>query len=147
MPGLMRDRLSRSKALLPGCLAILALLTGAGCPLLPGVKGLIQLRIDTIAASRGITVSDFEVTGLNIQVRDPEGELLKTIAWEAKQGSRLYLIPVKTPGEHEIEVNHVGDRDSDAMGAAEIIVIDVPAGEITVIDVVPGCIAVIRIED
>ncbi len=130
-----------------GGLAILVLLMGVGCPLLPGVKGFMQLQIDTIAASKGIAASDFEVTGLNIQVRDSEGDLLKAIDWEAKQGPRLYLIPVKAPGEHEVEVTHVGDRDGEAMQVVDIAIFDVPAGKVTVIDVVPGCIAVIRIED
>jgi hypothetical protein len=139
--------MSRPKILFLGSLAFLTLLLGAGCPLLPGVKGLIQLQIDTIAASKGIAASDLEVTGLNIQVRDPEGELLKTIDWVAKQGPRLYLIPVKAPGEHEVEVTHIGERDGDAVQLVDTAIFDVPARKVTVIDVVPGCIAVIRIED
>jgi hypothetical protein len=138
--------MSRSKALLVGSLVILAVLQGVSCPL-PGVVGLIRLQIDTMAASKGITVGDFEVTGLDIQVRDPEGEVLKTIEWEAENGPRFYLIPVKSPGEYEIEVTHFGERDGEAIEAVDTAVFEVPARRITVIDVVPGCIAVIRIQD
>ena len=136
----------RPKVLLFGSLAILAVLLGVSCPL-PGVVGLIRLQIDITAASKGITVGDFEVSGLDIQVRDPEDEVLKSIEWKAKQGPRFYLIPVKEPGEHEIEVTHFGEREGEAVQAVEIVVFDVPARKVTVIDIVPGCIAVIRIQN
>jgi hypothetical protein len=137
----------RSKALLVGSLAILVLLAGVGCPHLPGVVGFIRLQIQAPEGSKGITVGDFEVTGLNIQVRDSEDEVLKTIEWEAKDGPRFYLVPVKEPGEHEIEVTHFGKRDGEVVEAVDIAVFDIPAKEVTVIDVVPGRIGVIRIQD
>ncbi len=139
--------MSKSRAMLLGSLALLALLVGVGCPQLHGVVGFIRLQIRAPDASKGITVGDFQVTLLEIQVRDPEAEVLKTIEWEAKHGPRFYLIPVKEPGEHEIEVTHFGQRDGEAVEAVDTVVFDVPAKEVTVIDVVPGCIGVIRIED
>ena len=139
--------MSRTKVLFLGGLAILVLLVGAGCPQLHGVVGFIKLQIDTTAASKGITVGDFEVTSLGIQVRDPEGEVLKSIDWETKDGPRFYLIPVKEPGEHKIEVTHIGEREGKTVQAVGSAAFDVPARQVTVIDIVPGCIAVIRIQD
>ena len=139
--------MSRTKVLFLGGLTILALIVGAGCPPLHGVVGFIRLQIDVTAASKGFTVADFKVTSLDIQVRDPEDEVLKSIQWKAKQGPRSYMIPVKDPGEHEFEVIHFGECEGELVQAVEIVVFDVPARQITVIDIVPGCIAVIRIED
>lgn len=139
--------MSRSRALLLGGLAILALLAGLGCPHLPSMIGFIKLQIDTTGASKGITVGGFEVTGLDIQVGEPEGEILKSIEWDTKDGPRSYLIPVKKPGEHKIEVTHIGKREGEVVQAVDSAVFDVPAREVTVIEVVPGCIGVIRIQD
>jgi hypothetical protein len=136
--------MSRTKIFLLGNLTILALVVG--CPLLPGKVGYIKLQIDTTAASKGIEVVDFEVIGLQIQVRDPVDELLKTIDWEAEEGPRYYLIPAKHPGEHKIEVTHFGGREGEVVQASESTVFDVRAKVITVIEVVPGSIGVIRVE-
>ena len=138
--------MSRSKALLVGALAILALLAGVGCPL-PLEGGLIRLQIDTTAESRGIAIGAFEVTGLRIQVRDPVGEDLEAVCWDAAEGSRSYLILVKRAGECEIEVTHIGEQEGEAVQAAEKEVFEVQARRITVIDIVPGCIGMIRIQD
>ncbi len=137
----------RSRALLLAGLAILVALAVAGCPYLGGVIGFIKLQIDPTGASKGITLGDFEVTGLDIQVRDLGGEVLKSIEWDSGDGPRFYLIPVKEPGEHEIDVTHYGKRDGEAVEALDTAVFDVPARDVTIVDVVPGCIGVIRIED
>jgi archaellum component FlaG (FlaF/FlaG flagellin family) len=137
----------RQKVLLLGSLVILALLAVAGCPLLLGKVGYIELQILAPTASKGIAVSDFEVTGLRIQVRDPEDEVLKRIDWSAEEGPQCYLIPVKQVGEHEIEVTHLGERDGEIVEAAESAVFDVQAKVITIIEVKPGRIGEIFIEE
>jgi hypothetical protein len=109
--------------------------------------GIIRLQIDPTAASKGIAVGDFEVTGLEIRIRGPEGEQLKTIHWNAFEGSRSYLIPVREAGEHEIEVTHFGCLDKEAIEAVEASAFEVQARKITVIDIVPGGIGLIRIEE
>jgi hypothetical protein len=138
--------MSRRKLWLLGSLAILALLTVAGCPL-AGVVGFIQLQIDPAAASKGIDSGEFPVTGLEIRLRDPEGQDLQTIRWKTGEGSRSYLIPVREAGEHEIEVTHLGIRGEEAIQAVEASVFEVQAKKITVIDIVPGCIGVIRVQN
>jgi hypothetical protein len=130
-----------------GWLPILVLLVGLGCPQLPGVVGFIKLQIDPTGASKGLTIGDFDVARLEIQVLGPEGEVLKSIAWKTRYGSQSYLIPVKETGEHEIEVTHIGNREGEVMRVVDTTSFDVPARQITVINVVPGCIAVIRIQD
>ena len=139
--------LALSAALLgSGCSLLLLLLLAAGCPL-PLEGGLIRLQIDTTAESKGIAVGDVEVTGLRILVRESAGEVLEAIDWDAEEGRRSYLVLVKKAGEHEIEVNHFGGQDGEAVQAAESEVFEVKARRITIIDVVPGCIGVIRIAD
>jgi len=138
--------MSRRKLWLLGSLAVLLLMMGAGC-LLPLEGGLIRLQIDTTAESRGIAAGDFEVTGLRIHLRKPAGEVLEAIDWDAAEGPRSYLIPVKQAGEYEIEVTHIGEQEGEAVQAAESEVFEVQAMKITVIDIVPGCIGVIRIQN
>ncbi len=136
---------SHTRRCLLGSLAILLLLAGAGCPL-AGMIGLIKLQIDPTGASKGLTVGDFEVTGLTIELRDSEGETLRTIEWEAEEGPRRYLIPAVS-GEHEIEVTHFGQRNNSLVEVVDTATFDVRKREVTVVEVVPGCIGVIRIEE
>jgi hypothetical protein len=130
-----------------GWLAILALLVGLGCPHLPEVVGFIKLQIDPTGASKGLTIGEFDVARLEIQVLGPEGEVLKSIAWKTRYGPQSYLIPAKETGEHKVEVTHIGNREGEVVQVVDSASFDVPARQITVIDVVPGCIAVIRIQD
>jgi hypothetical protein len=142
----------RRKVLLLASLAVLALLLAFGCSLLPredtgtGTGWYIKLQIKAPEASKGITVTDFDVTGLKIQVRDPEGEVLKTIDWAANEGLQTYLVPVKEQGVHEIEVTHFGEREGQQVQATEKAAFNIRAMGITVIDVVPGGIGLIWVE-
>jgi len=81
--------------------AVLALLAAFRCSLQQrddaaaqaGPGWYIKLQIQAPAASKGITVTDFDVTSLNIQVRDPSGEVLQTIDWAVAEGPQTYLVP------------------------------------------------------
>lgn len=108
---------------------------------------MIRLQIDTAAESRRIEVGDFEITELRIRVRDPAGEILETIDWDAGEGPHGYWISVPKAGDCEIEVNHFGEQEGEPVQAAEREVFEVQSRRITVINIVPGCIGVIRIAD
>jgi hypothetical protein len=142
------------KVLLLSSLAVLVLLLVFGCSLLlrddsgvPASDGwCIKLKISAPAGSKGITVTDYQVTGLEIEVRGPDERVLKTIGWEAKDGPQSYLIPVKKLGQHEIVVTHIGEKNGHTVEATESAAFNIRAMVITVIDIVPGCIGVIRVE-
>jgi hypothetical protein len=145
--------MSRKKVrLLVGMVAV-ALLLVLGCSLQlksdsgrPGVNGwYIQLNVGAPTA-KAITVKEFDVTGLEIQVLDPDGETLQTVSWDAPEGPQSYLIPVTRTGQHRIVVTHLGERDGEAVQAIESATFAVAAMVITVIDIVPGSIGVIDIE-
>jgi hypothetical protein len=142
--------MSRRSVLLFGSVAALVLLLTFGCSLLPredtgaSAGGFIKLQIQA-PASKGIAVTEFDVTGLSIQVRDPEGEVLQTIDWVAVQGPQNYLVPVKQLGQHQIEVTHFGEREGEAVQAMESASFNIQAMKITVIDIVPGGIGLIRV--
>ena len=143
--------MSGRKVLWLGSVAALALMLIAGCSLMPregtGSEDgwYIQLQVQAPAASKGITVTDFNVTGLNIQVRDPAGEVLQAIDWAAAEGTQTYLVAVTQQGEHQIEVTHFGERNGELVQATERAAFNIQAMKITVIDVVPGCIGVIHV--
>jgi hypothetical protein len=145
--------LSRTKSfLLFGSRAALELLLLFGCSLqLKGNAGVsgqegwyIQLNVGA-PATKGITVKEFEVTGLEIQVLDPNDALLQTINWDTLHGPQSYLIPVTQTGQHEIVVTHFGERDGEEVEATESAAFTIAEMVITVIDVVPGCIGVIHV--
>jgi len=138
--------MSRRKLWLLGSLAILALLSAAGCPLELKKAGFIRLQIDPTGSSKGIAVADFEVTGLRIRVRDAAGKIMETIDWAAIEGPRSYLVPVKQGGEYEIEVIHFGEHEGEAVQTTEREAFEVQAMRITMIHIVPGCIGLIRID-
>jgi len=145
--------MTRTKYVLLAGATVLALVLAFGCSLLPrddrgmtaGAGWYIKLQIQAPAGSKGITVSEFDVTALSILVRDPDGVLLKDIDWEVGQGFKSYDVPVKQLGEYTIQVIHVGERDGEQVLATESAIFTIRAMKITVIDIVPGCIGVIRV--
>ncbi len=144
--------MKRVKALLLGSMALMSILLAFGCSLLgreevgPPSAGGWYIRVQVQApGSKGITVTDFPVTGLNIQVRDPAGELLQSIDWAAAEGPQSYAVPVSQLGQYEIEVTHFGVRNGEVVQASESAAFNIQAMKITVIDIVPGCIGVIRV--
>lgn len=146
--------MSRRKVLLLAGLAVMVLLAVIGCSLLvrgetgvpAGAGGSIQIRIQAPAAARGITVTDFDVTGMNIQVLDPQDLPLASIEWVLADGTQSYPVPVQQAGEHEVVVTHYGERDGQQVQATERAACNIQSMKITVIDIVPGCIGVIRVE-
>jgi hypothetical protein len=138
------------KVLWYGSVVLMVLLLGFGCSLVPREDSgtaegwYIRLQIRAPASAKGITVSEFDVTGLHIQVRDPAGELLESIDWAPGDDS-TYLVPVKQLGQHQIVVTHVGERDGEAVQVTESAAFQIRAMKITVIDIVPGCLGLIRV--
>jgi hypothetical protein len=141
------------RARLFGTVVLPTLLLAFSCSLLPReeagtvMDGVIRLRIQAPAASKGITVSEFDVAGMNIQVLDPGGLPLASIDWAKSEGSTSYEVPVKQLGQHRIEVTHFGERDGEQAQATESAAFEIRAMKITVIDILPGCIGMIRIPD
>ena len=146
--------MSRRKVLFLAGLAAMVLLAAFGCSLLvrddsaePAGSGwYIKLRIQAPTAAKGITVSELDVTGLQILVRDPAGDVLQTIDWAVDQGGKDYVVPVTQLGEHEIEVTHYGTREGQPVQVTECATFTIRAMKITVVDIVPGCIGVIRVD-
>lgn len=136
-------------------LASLALLLGAalllqtGCPQPLGERGRdqagwqIQLNVQPPVSTMAIEVSEYEVTGLLIELRDPLGELLRTIEWDATEGPRSYTIAVQERAQYQISVTHYGEKDGRTVKATESAAFNIQAMRITVINVVPGAIGVI----
>lgn len=142
---------SKRRPLLLGSVVLLVLLL-VGCSLLLRHEGgepltgrYIRLNVSPAAAARAITVSEYEVTGLQIELWGPDEELLGTIEWEVLDGPRSYLVPVEQTGQHQIVVRHFGELDGEEVEAQESASFTIGAMIITVIDVVPGCIGVIRV--
>ncbi len=99
-----------------------------------------------VLAPRTVTVSEYQVTGLTIEVRDPEDAVLQTITWNAAEGPQSYVIPVERQGAHKVNVTHHGTANSETVEATESAAVNIEAMVITVIDIVPGSIGVINVE-
>ena len=129
-----------------------ALLLQTGCPQPLAERGRdlagwqIQLNVQAPVSAMAIEVSEYEVTGLLIELYDPQGELLRTIEWEATEGPRSYTIAVQEREQYEISVTHYGQKDGRRVEATECAEFNIQAMRITVINVVPGAIGVIGIE-
>ena len=106
----------------------------------------IKLNITQPASAKAITVTEYDVTGLAIEVYDPADQLIDTIAWAAEEGLMSYLIPVSQEGLHKIEVTHIGEKDGEVVEAEESATFNIQAMVITVIDIIPGSIGVINVE-
>ncbi len=129
-----------------------ALLLQTGCPQPLGQRGRdqagwqIELNVQAPISAMAIEVGEYEVTGLLIELRDPKGELLRTIEWEATEGPRSYTIAVQQRGQYEISVTHYGEKDGRTVEATESAEFNIHAMRITVINVVPGAIGVIGVD-
>jgi hypothetical protein len=104
----------------------------------------MELRVDAPPA-KSIAVTEYTVTGMSILVRDPEGNVLQTIAWAAGDGAQTYDVPVREAGQHRIDVTHVGEQDGQVVQASESAAFDIEAMKITAIDIIPGRVGGIRL--
>ena len=144
--------MSRKNAFLFGGVLLLMLALAFGCSLLPREESgaalgySIKLQIQAPAAAKGITVGEFDVTGLHIEVLGSGEEPLASIDWAAEEGKKCYDVPVPQPGQYHIVVTHLGGSEEAPVEATEEAVFEIRAMKITVIDIVPGCIGVIRVE-
>jgi hypothetical protein len=144
----------KNRVLFLSSLAVAVLLLVFGCSLLlrddsgvPAGDGwYIKLKINAPTVPKSITVSEYQVTGLQIEMQDPADEVLQTIDWEAADGAKSYLIPVNQLGEYEIEVTHIGEKNGQSVEATESAAFNIQAMVITVIDITPGCVGVIKVE-
>ncbi len=146
------------RALMVGGAVAMVLSVVLACPLRSGgdsagrmigkdqTRYIIRLNILVPGACKAMTVTEYPVGALAIEVRDPDDELLERIAWQAKQGFRTYLIPVTQRGEYEIKVTHIGTDNGETVQAAESISVEVRARTPTVVNIVPGRIGVITVE-
>ena len=105
----------------------------------------IKLNINHPTAAKAITVSEYDVTGLAIEVYDPDGVLIEEISWQVVEGQQSYLIPVSEQGQHKIVVTHISDNNGEIVEAEESALFNIQATVITVIDIIPGCIGLIDV--
>ena len=106
----------------------------------------IQLNINPPAAAKAISVTEYDVTGLTVEVYDPNAALIQTIEWVPEDGSTSIRIPVTDKGEYEIVVTHSGKANGEVVDAEESANFNIEPMIITVIDITPGCIGMIEIE-
>ncbi len=111
----------------------------------PSGQRYIKLAISVPPQGRSITVTDYQVTRLEIEVLDPVGETVKSIDWAAAEGESTYMIPVETPGEYSIEVTHFGEKDGETVEATESASFNIGAMLITVVEVTPGQVGTINV--
>ena len=81
----------------------------------------IQLNINHPASAKAITVAEYDVTGLTVDVYDPNSALIQTIEWVPQDGSTSSRIPVTAEGEYEIVVTHAGEANGEVVEAEESI--------------------------
>lgn len=105
----------------------------------------LDLVIDAPPASRFISVHEYTVTSLEIQVSDADG-VIQRITWLASEGSKRYRIAARQQGRHAIEVTHVASEDGAVVTATESATFYMQAMKITVIDIIPGFIGYINID-
>ncbi len=107
----------------------------------PGGQRYIKLTISVPNTSRSITVTEYQVTGMHLEVLDPHDVSLQTIDWDASEGGSSYMIPVSESGEHTLNVTQFGDNEGEPVEVSESASFDIEAMKITVIEIVPGMIA------
>ena len=128
-------------------LLIMAVLIG--CPMLLKDNTVesgqyIELNIGG-AAAKAITVTEYDVTKLEIEIYDPQGAFIEDFSWYPDEGQQSYLIPVTGEGEYEIVVTHISDDNGTVIEAVESAVFNIEVMVITAINIIPGLIGYIDI--
>ena len=59
------------------------------------------------------------MSGLVVEVYDPDGGFIEEISWQAKKGQQSYLIPVSKQGQHEIVVTYISDDNGEVVEAGK----------------------------
>ena len=131
-------------------LVLLMVLATLSCSDLPqdalDIGWYIRLNVGPPAASRGVSVSEYDVTGLTIVVLDPDQVELRTIDWAPADGEKSYLLQVDQAGDYELVVTHRGTRESEQVEVTESVPFSIQAMIVTIIDIVPGLVGQIRID-
>ena len=107
--------------------------------------GGITLRIDP--APRGISVSEYQVYELRIEVYDPGWYRMDEIWWQVGDPPVEHTIYAFEEGEYTVMVTHFGDRDGEQFEATEGVMVPISAGVITRVVVTPGMIGAIETGD
>ena len=105
----------------------------------------MEFRVGAPAA-KAIAVTQYDVTGLAIEVRDPDGKVIGDISWQAGDGTRTYQVPISMAGEHQVTVVHSGVQDGRSVQATETGSFNIQAMKITVISIIPGQIGTIGVD-
>jgi hypothetical protein len=123
-------------ALILGCsLATEKVQTGTGVELFIGNTGL----------SRLLTVVEYDVTSLDIVLRNGEVEIYSFTWYPYSSNSRIF-IPILTAGTFDIDVTHHGEKDGETISVTENAKFRIKLGIITLIKIVPGMVGVIDVE-
>jgi len=127
--------------------AVLVALLGA-CSFVPGsLEGrMIYLTVDGSSGARLVDVQEYDVSSLDLEIYDPDEELLWSEVWEPEDGATTYTVPVEQLGTYEIVVvHHMADAASpDAV--EERAVFNIAGMMVSVINVTPGAIGAINID-
>jgi hypothetical protein len=120
----------------------------SSCSVIPNgtaADRVIFLTIGDSGGSRLVEVAEYDVTSLDVEIFDPDGELLWSTEWLAENGPQTYQIQVEQPGDHEIVLVHHGMNGEEDISATESAVFSIAGMMITVINVTPGAIGVLNI--
>jgi 6-phosphogluconolactonase (cycloisomerase 2 family) len=131
---------------------VITLLFIFGCTLLPQDDPkehdwYISLNIKNPTEAKSITVQEYDVVGLDIEVFDPTCQLIDTITWDVEEGSKSYPIPVNQEGQYKIDVTHIGKKNGSFVEAEESATFNIQAMVITVIEITPGRIGIINVDN
>ena len=135
------------KSLLLSGVALLSLVFLFSCSLLweePAAETQILLEIGP--PSRMVTVTEYEVTSLVIQVFGPDESLVFEAEWDPDDGATSEMIPIEEPGEHTIAVTHIGECDGEDFEATEYLPFTIEAMTITVINIIPRMVGAVVVE-
>lgn len=132
-------------------LLLCILLSLTGCSFVPdsiGYEGdsYLKLVIDT-APGRLLSVDEYDVTSLHIEVTDPDYNSIKSITWVPGESPNEYEIPITEFGLYEIGVSHNSEINGEYHYLHEWDFFYIDSMFITVITIVPGAIGGIFIED
>ncbi len=108
-------------------------------------KWYMQFSVSAPAA-KGLSVTQYSVTGLTIVVKDPGGVVIQTITWAAADGTQTYDVPVSQAGHYEVDVTHIGVQNGQTIQASESATFDIEPMKITQITIIPGQIGTITVQ-
>ena len=100
----------------------------------------LQINIKQTSVSRGVSVEEYNVTQLDIEISSvATGDIVTNIVWIPGDDTS-FTVSFASAGDYKVKIKHTGDKDGEEIVAEEEVIIPIKSMVITKVTIIPGAI-------